>query len=140
MSKSKLSIIGASMLILIILVVAVVLNYKQFVNIEVKKEVKKDDEIKVEINQTKQEPVLELTQEEVDLEVGSIFNYKDFIKIAEDDYGYNLKDKVSLLDQEIDTSKEGKYQIEYVLNLGEKQLSKTMIINIIKYETPKEPH
>lgn len=77
-----------------------------------------------------QDPKLELTQDSVVIETGSIFQPIDFIKIAQDNYGYSVKEKVEI-DQEIPTDREGKYEIEYVLDLGNGiDVSKKMIVEV----------
>ena len=76
------------------------------------------------------EPILELTQDYVMIETGAIFEPIDFIKVAQDNYGYSVKEKVEI-DQEIPTDKEGKYEIEYVLDLGNGiEVSRKMIVDV----------
>lgn len=73
---------------------------------------------------------LELTQDTVILEVGAVFHPIDFIKIAEDSYGYSVKEKVEI-SQEIPTDKEGKYEVEYILDAGNgKTITKKMIVEV----------
>ncbi|TDW19948.1 hypothetical protein EDD63_11650 [Breznakia blatticola] len=93
-----------------------------------------------EAEQTKkQKPVLDLTQEEVDLEVGSTFVFEDYIKRAEDEKGYNLKDFVKV-GKQLNTDTEGKYKVTYRLDLpsGE-NISKDLIVNVIKFEKSTNP-
>lgn len=77
-----------------------------------------------------QEAKLELTQDSVKIEIGSIFQPIDFIKIAEDTYGYSVKEKVEI-SQTIPTDQEGKYEVEYVLDVGNgNTISRKMIVEV----------
>lgn len=78
----------------------------------------------------RQEPKLELTQEAVDIEIDAVFRPIDFIKVAMDEYGYSVKEKVEI-DQEIPTNREGKYEIEYILDLENgNNISRKLIVEV----------
>lgn len=84
----------------------------------------------------KQTPKLELTQEHINLEIGAIFNPIDYIKTAEDSYGYSVKDKVTV-DTKIPTDKKGMYEIEYSLLINDKAAVKKKLIVEVKDMTDK---
>lgn len=76
-----------------------------------------------------QEPKLELIQDEINIERGTEVDLIDYISIAEDEYGYNMKYEVEC--PKINTDITGKYQIMYTLKLkNEKEIKKTLILNI----------
>lgn len=77
-----------------------------------------------------QKEKLELTQDVVDLEIGAVFDFTQYIKTAEDKYGYSIKDKIKI-NGKIPTNKEGQYQVDYILDLGDgKKLNKILKVNI----------
>ena len=77
--------------------------------------------------------VLELTQDKVEIEVGAIFDFTQYIKIAEDKYGYNIKDKIKV-NGTVPTNKEGHYQVEYKLELDNgKSISKILDVQVKKF-------
>lgn len=86
-------------------------------------EISKKEEIPI------QEPKLELIQDEINIERGTAVDLIDYISIAEDEYGYNMKYEVEC--PKINTDVTGKYQIMYTLKLkDEKEIKKTLILNI----------
>ena len=86
-------------------------------------EISKKEEIPI------QEPKLELIQDEINIERGTEVDLIDYISIAEDEYGYNMKYEVEC--PKINTDVTGKYQIMYTLKLkDEKEIKKTLILNI----------
>ncbi len=86
-------------------------------------EISKKEEIPI------QEPKLELIQDEINIERGTEVDLIDYISIAEDEYGYNMKYEVEC--PKINTDVTGKYQIMYTLKLkDETEIKKTLILNI----------
>lgn len=80
-------------------------------------EISKKEEIPI------QEPKLELIQDEINIERGTEVDLIDYISIAEDEYGYNMKYEVEC--PKINTDVTGKYQIMYTLKLkDEKEIKK----------------
>ena len=76
-----------------------------------------------------QEPKLELIQDEINIERGTEVDLIDYVSVAEDEYGYNMKYEVEC--PKINTEVTGKYQIMYILKLkDEKEIKKTLILNI----------
>lgn len=87
-----------------------------------------------EKNEATQKEVLELTQDKVELEIGAIFDFTQYIKVAEDKYGYNIKDKITV-NGNISTEVSGHYQVEYKLDLGEgKSLSKILDVTVKEFK------
>jgi flagellar biosynthesis component FlhA len=137
--QAKTKIIIIAVIVVVILGIGAVFVFNEFQsNVEKtseKEEVKQQEEEKKE----KQKPKLELTQDEVTLEVGAEFMYEDFIKVAENEDGYNLKDRVEV-DDTISTEVPGKYKIEYVLDLGNgSEIRKEMILEVIEFEKSDNP-
>ncbi|MDQ0362545.1 immunoglobulin-like domain-containing protein [Breznakia pachnodae] len=135
-TKTKVIILGAVATVLLVCGIFVLIN-------EFQNNAKESEEQAVETTEVKkskkQKAVLELTQDEVNIEVGAEFTYEDFIKIAEDEEGYNLKDKV-VTSEEISTEMPGKYKIEYELKLSNgKTLSKQLILNVVEFEKSNTP-
>ena len=61
-----------------------------------------------------------------------MFDPLDYIKIAQDTYGYNVKEKVEV-DQKIPTDKPGKYEVIYVLNMDAgNTVEKKLVVEVIK--------
>lgn len=88
---------------------------------------KKKDQDKV-----KQEK-LELTQDTVELEIGAVFDFKQYIKVAENKYGYSVKDQIKV-NGEIPTDKEGVYQVEYILKLDDgKEINRILKVIVRKF-------
>ena len=86
-------------------------------------EISKKEEIPI------QEPKLELIQDEINIERGTEVDLIDYVSVAEDEYGYNMKYEVEC--PKINTEVTGKYQIMYILKLkDEKEIKKTLILNI----------
>lgn len=77
----------------------------------------------------KQEPVLELTQDQIELEIGAIFQAIDFISIAKDSYGISVKEKV-VVDQEIPTDVPGEYEVTYTLDNGDQVITKVLHVTV----------
>ena len=76
-----------------------------------------------------EEPKLELIQDEINIERGTEVDLIDYVSVAEDEYGYNMKYEVEC--PKINTEVTGKYQIMYILKLkDEKEIKKTLILNI----------
>ena len=135
--KTKVIILGIIAAILLICGIVTLVN--EFQSNEKEQSEKTVEVIKENNKKKTQKAVLELTQEEVSIEVGAEFMYEDFIKIAEDEEGYNLKDKVKT-SQKISTEVPGKYKIEYELKLsGGKTLSKQLILNVVEFERSNTP-
>lgn len=85
-----------------------------------------------------QEAKLELTQDTVMIEIGSVFQPIDFIKVAEDTHGYSVKERVEI-NRDIPTDKEGKYEVEYVLDAGNgKTITKKMIVEVCDMNKKRE--
>lgn len=83
-------------------------------------------------NKTQKEK-LELTQDTVELEIGAVFDFKQYIKVAENKYGYSVKDQIKV-EGEIPTDKEGKYQVEYIMDLGDgKRISRILKVIVRKF-------
>lgn len=83
-------------------------------------------------NKTQKEK-LELTQDTVELEIGAVFDFKQYIKEAENKYGYSIKDQIKV-EGEIPTDKEGKYQVEYIMDLGDgKRISRVLKVIVRKF-------
>lgn len=83
-------------------------------------------------NKTQKEK-LELTQDTVELEIGAVFDFKQYIKVAENKYGYSIKDQIKV-EGEIPTDKEGKYQVEYIMDLGDgKRISRILKVIVRKF-------
>lgn len=90
--------------------------------------------IKTEEEIATQKEKLELTQDKVELEVGAIFDFSQYIKIAEDKYGYNVKDKITT-NGNISTETPGHYQVEYKLDLGDnKSISKILDVTVKEFK------
>lgn len=135
MTKWK-AIIGG-VLIVVFIVIGTVLNYVVFKDNADKQQEIHSNETAYSSDPEKpvagkareeREPVLELTQDHVDLETGAIFNAIDYIKKAEDLYGVSIKEKV-IVDQAIPTDQPGEYEVEYILELtdGNKLIKKLSI-------------
>lgn len=77
----------------------------------------------------KQEPVLELTQDRIELEIGAVFQAIDFISIAKDSYGISVKEKVAA-DQEIPTDVPGEYEVTYTLDDGDQVITKALHVTV----------
>ena len=59
--------------------------------------------------------------------------FKQYIKVAENKYGYSVKDQIKV-DGEIPTDKEGKYQVEYIMDLGEgKRISRILRVTVRRF-------
>lgn len=115
MSKIKIAIVVGG--ILLFLFTAVTLSAYGFRdNSNEQKEVL-EDAAPISLKEKEQKEVLELTQDRIELEVGAKFDYKQYIKIATDKYGYSVKEKIKV-DSELPTNIPGEYQIEYVMDLG----------------------
>ena len=83
-------------------------------------------------NKTQKEK-LELTQDTVELEIGAVFDFKQYIKVAENKYGYSIKDQIKV-EESIPTDKEGKYQVEYIMDLGDgKRISRILKVIVRKF-------
>lgn len=72
----------------------------------------------------------ELMQNEVTLQRGTKIDYKDYVKMASDEYGYDIKYKVKVPEKAIDTNKIGKYQVTYSLIIDKVKLVRKLVINI----------
>lgn len=117
--ETKKKIILALICLVAFSAFAIYMNVKDFAEVkEEQNQLNEQKKIDTEIRKV-QDPVLELTQEEVILEVGASFKYVDFIKKAEDEQGYNLRDKVVLNQKEINTDLPGEYMITFRLELDE---------------------
>lgn len=132
-NKIKLVIFISIMSIVVILGIVISVNdFTKINDTTIKKETNTASETKEQ--KKNQEPILELTQDEVVLEVGSTFSFKDFIKKAEDKNGYNLKDKVNA-PKAVPTDVPGEYQIEYTLELSNgKKISKQLLLKIVEFD------
>ena len=91
----------------------------------------------VQTEKKEQEPIqkerLELTQDSIELEVGAVFDFKQYIKVAENKYGYSVKDQIKVKGK-IPTDKEGKYQVEYIMDLGNgKHISRILKVTVRKF-------
>lgn len=133
--KIKTKIIIFAIIVILAIVVGLFINMMDFNHIQEETENTKT----TETLKKKQDPILELTQDEVILEVGSTFSYRDFIKRAENEDGYNLKDKVKAPD-EIPTDVPGEYQVEYILEVNNgKTISKQLTLKVVEYEKGVNP-
>ena len=75
------------------------------------------------------QPVLELTDTEVELNVGDEFNAENYIKTATDSSGEDVtKDVGSAL---IDTSKQCEYEVVYTLVDDDKKLEESLSVKIV---------
>lgn len=133
--SNKIKLIIFISIMCFVVIIGIVISINDFTKISdttTKKETNTASETKNE--EKNQEPILELTQDEVVLEVGSTFSYKDFIKKAEDQDGFNLKDKVDA-PKEVPTDVPGEYQIEYTLKLSDgKTISKQLKLKIVEFD------
>lgn len=77
----------------------------------------------------KQELVLELTQDHIELEIGAVFQAIDFISVAKDSYGISVKEKV-VADQEIPTDVPGEYEVTYTLDDGAEVITKVLHVTV----------
>lgn len=92
-----------------------------------------------ETKKQKQKPILELTQDVAEIEVGANFVYEDFIKRAEDENGYNLKDNVKA-PEEINTEVPGEFKVEYVFKLANgKTIRKELKVIVKEFEKSTTP-
>lgn len=139
MKKLKIGIGIASLLLILLMGIGILWNYSGLKKIEDSSiqdkntmTYTKDAEKPVAgESRKKQDPILELTQDHITLETGAIFNPIDYIKIAEDSYGYSIKDKVTV-DTKIPTDKKGMYEVEYSLLIGDKNITKKKLIVEVK--------
>lgn len=129
--KTQTKIIMFVIIVVVAIVIGLIINLQGFTKIQ---EEKKETSVTEKVNNKKQDPTLELTQDEVVFEVGVTFSYKDFIKKAEDENGFNLKDKVNA-PKEVPTDVPGEYQIEYTLELSNgKKISKQLLLKIVEFD------
>lgn len=85
----------------------------------------------VENKAAKQEPVIELTTDKVIISIGDKFNAKDYIKVATDSNGNDVKDKVE--SPELNTDVTGNYEITYSFKDGDNTIkSKTLKVIVAK--------
>lgn len=134
---TKWKAVAGGVLIIFFIVIGTILNYAVFKDNAEKQQETHNNETAYTSDPEKpvagkereeREPVLELTQDHVDLETGAIFNAIDYIKRAEDAYGVSIKEKV-IVDQEIPTELPGDYEVEYILELtdGNKLIKKLTV-------------
>lgn len=129
--KTQTKIIMFVIIVIVAIVIGLIINLQGFTKIQ---EDKNEPSITEDVNNKKQDPILELTQDEVVLEVGSTFSYKDFIRKAEDENGFNLKDNVNV-PKAVSTDVPGEYQIEYTLELSNgKKISKQLLLKIVEFD------
>lgn len=132
--KTKFKVI---IIILLIVIFVGIAFYFSFINLTESnsKQSEKDRQQQQSSQQQNvtQKEILELTQDEVDLEIGAMFDFSQYIKIAQDRYGYNIKDRITI-EGSVPTDKEGSYQIEYQMHIGDgKNLSRILKVNIKKF-------
>lgn len=132
----KWKIIAFIIALIILLIAGTIMNYQGFKsnNDEQKKEiVESNPAVEKPIageSRNEQSPILELTQESIEIEIGGIFNPVDYIKNAQDQYGYSVKDKVTT-DLEIPTDVPGKYEVVYIMDLGsDKKIEKKLAVEV----------
>ena len=137
-NKLKILTVAVGILIVCFIGIGLVRNYNGFTENREEKiiETYTGDAIQTKPNaneeRQRQEPKLELTQKYVYIEIGAVFDPLDYIKIAQDTYGYNVKEKVEV-DQKIPTDKPGKYEVIYVLNMDAgNTVEKKLVVEVTK--------
>ena len=136
-NKTKLILFAAAVIVIIIAGILISMNDLSNTADEKEKVVEKEEKKKEK--KEKQKPILELTQESIELEIGSTFYFQDFIKKAEDEYGYNLKDKVKI-PKSIPTELAGEYQVDYELSLSSgKKIVQQLKVKIIDFDASSNP-
>ena len=120
------------MILLILFIFVIVAAFLVYNTIAIDKASKEHKETVTQIKE--EEPKkLELTQDSIELEIGAVFDFKQYIKVAENKYGYSVKDQIKV-DGEIPTDKEGKYQVEYIMDLGEgKRISRILRVTVRRF-------
>lgn len=133
---SKWKVIGFCIALVLLVVIGTLMNYTGFKeNYDnqqqelVENGVINEEKPTAGVQRKEQDPVLELTQESIELEIGSKFQAIDYIKVAKDQYGYSVKEKVTV-DSEIPTDVPGKYEIEYVMDIGTRQITRSMKVEV----------
>lgn len=131
MKKKKLWILLIAVLFASSLT-SVLFNYKDIKrNIEISKEEKAEQEAKeTMLKQDLISPVLILKQDKLIMYQGDELNYKSFIKEASDNLEGDLTDKVKYT--KIDTSKTGKFYIDYEVSDTAGNVIKARLLVIIK--------
>lgn len=138
--KSKHKLLIFLFFIIIVVVVGLFISTNDFIDIKKENNDKVQKEINKEEQKKKQKPVLELTQDKVELEVGSSFQFQDFIKKAEDEDGFNLKDHVKIPKKIPTPDVPGEYQIIYSLELPTGEIiSKQLVLSIVEYDKSNTP-
>lgn len=90
-----------------------------------------------ENNTSKQDPVIELTTDKVIVSTGEKFDAKEYIKVATDSSGNDVKDKVE--SPELNTDVTGNYEITYSFKDGDKTIkSKTLKVIVAKKNENKK--
>ena len=96
-------------------------------NVSNTKEIKESGEVGLS---AEDKPVLEVKSSRI--RKGSEFNAADYIVKAQDASGNNLSDKVEIYDYEkVDTSKEGKYTVIYVLKDDSQLITKAKAMFLV---------
>lgn len=138
MNKLKIAIfVIVTISVVVIFGIATTLEYNNnSKNTAVVVEEKKKEE---QQEKEKQKPVLELTQDSVSLEVGSQFFYEDYIKKAEDENGFNLKDFVKG-PKNIETDVPGKFKVTYRLELPNgDSISRDLLVDVVQFSKGDHP-
>lgn len=133
----KWQILLCIVLLLMFVSVGVFMNYKGFSENADQQQLERNNTIysgdankpKAGEERRKQEPVLELTQDRIELEIGAVFQAIDFISIAKDPYGISVKEKV-VCDQEIPTNVPGEYEVTYTLDDGDQMITKVLHVTV----------
>lgn len=124
--------------LIVIFIISGFLNIYDFTQgqeVEHKNIIEKAESKKKTTNKKKLENkfILELTEKSIDIEVGSEFNYLNYIETARNNYGYNVQDEVTV-NQKLNTNEIGIHQIDYVLKINDsKAITKSLIVNVIEY-------
>ena len=126
------------MILLILFIFVIVAAFLVYNTIAIDKASKEHKETVTQIKEEEpkkdtQKEKLELTQDSIELEIGAVFDFKQYIKVAENKYGYSVMDQIKV-DGEIPTDKEGKYQVEYIMDLGEgKRISRILRVTVRRF-------
>lgn len=135
---NKIKIFTLIIVFILIVSIGIFINFYDFADVHESNNVPKHEEI--EKKDKLQKPILELTQDSVELEVGSFFYFEDYILKAEDKYGYNLKDQVEVK-EELPTDKPGEYLVTYRLDLEDgHNISKQLKVIIREFEPGVNPN
>ena len=126
------------MILLILFIFVIVAAFLVYNTIAIDKASKEHKETVSQVKEEEpkkdtQKEKLELTQDSIELEIGAVFDFKLYIKVAENKYGYSVKDQIKV-NGKIPTDKEGKYQVEYIMDLSEgKCISRILHVTVRRF-------